>query len=62
MTGKRYVTVQIPVSLRDNILGFIDNRKLGYRNVSEFVIEAARVRLIELKGGRNIDGQKNSQQ
>lgn len=49
MTGKRYVTVQIPVSLRDNILGFIDNRKLGYRNVSEFVIEAARVRLISLK-------------
>lgn len=52
MTDKRYITVQIPRTLRDEIGEFIDDRNLGYRTVSEFVIEAARVRLIQLKGGK----------
>ena len=47
---RKYVTVKIPEELTNLIDKFIDEEKeLGYRNRSEFIIEAIRDRLMELE-------------
>jgi len=44
-----YRTVKIPSDLARKIESVIKSSGLGYRNVSEFVIDAARRRLEEIK-------------
>lgn len=46
---KQYVNVKIPVELADEIDKIVKQRKLGYRSRAEFVTEAARNRLIQIK-------------
>jgi len=47
--GKGYTACNIPVSLANEVLNFIENYpQFGYRSFSEFVIEAVRLRLQEL--------------
>ncbi len=45
-----YRTVKVPEDLINNIRDFIEeNKKLGYRSVSEFVIDAIRRRLEDVQ-------------
>ena len=46
---KRYVNVKIPVELSDEIDKLIEKKVLGYRSRAEFVAEAIREKLIQVK-------------
>jgi len=49
-----YRSVKIPNELIEDILKIIENHKeLGYRTHSEFIIEATRKRLEEIKKSNN---------
>lgn len=47
--AKRYVNVKIPVELADEIDKILERRLLGYRSRAEFVAEAIRDKLIQVK-------------
>jgi metal-responsive CopG/Arc/MetJ family transcriptional regulator len=44
-----YAGVSIPVELMDEIEKIVKSRKLGYTSVSEFVKEAVRMHLLQVK-------------
>lgn len=46
---KRYVNVKIPIELADEIDKILEQRLLGYRSRAEFVAEAVRDKLIQVK-------------
>jgi len=46
---KRYVNVKIPVELSEEIDKLIEKKVLGYRSRAEFVAEAIREKLIQVK-------------
>lgn len=48
---KRYVNVKVPEELADEIDKVLADRKLGYRSRAEFIVEATRQRLMEMKKG-----------
>jgi len=45
----KYTTVSIPVSLAEKIDGVVESGRYGYKNRPEFVCDAIRRRLEELK-------------
>jgi len=47
--AKRYVNVKIPVELADEIDKILERKLLGYRSRAEFVAEAIRDKLIQVK-------------
>jgi len=47
--AKRYVNVKIPVELADEIDKILEGKLLGYRSRAEFVAEAIRDKLIQVK-------------
>ncbi len=50
---KRYVNIKVPEELADEVDKILADRRLGYRSRAEFVIEATRQRLIEIRKPRN---------
>ncbi|MFZ7138354.1 MAG: hypothetical protein ACOWW1_08045 [archaeon] len=49
MPVKGYCSVNVPVGLYDQVKGLVKGRSdLGYRSVTEFVLEAVRIRLVDL--------------
>jgi metal-responsive CopG/Arc/MetJ family transcriptional regulator len=46
---KRYVNVKLPVELADEIDKVLEKKVLGYRSRAEFVAEAVRSKLIQIK-------------
>ncbi|MCW4011128.1 MAG: ribbon-helix-helix domain-containing protein [Candidatus Bathyarchaeota archaeon] len=46
---KRYVNVKIPVELADEVDKILEKKVLGYRSRAEFVAEAIRDKLIQVK-------------
>ena len=46
---KQYVNVKIPVELADEIDKILERKLLGYRSRAEFVAEAVRDKLIQVK-------------
>jgi hypothetical protein len=46
---KHYVNVKIPVELADEVDKILDKKLLGYRSRAEFVAEAVRDKLIQVK-------------
>jgi len=46
---KRYVNVKLPVELGDEVDKFLEKKFLGYRSRAEFVAEAVRDKLIQVK-------------
>lgn len=46
---KRYVNVKIPIELADEIDKIVARKLLGYRSRAEFVTEAIRSKLIQMK-------------
>ncbi|MGA2768206.1 MAG: ribbon-helix-helix domain-containing protein [Candidatus Bathyarchaeia archaeon] len=46
---KQYVNVKIPVELADEVDKILDKKLLGYRSRGEFVAEAVRDKLIQVK-------------
>jgi metal-responsive CopG/Arc/MetJ family transcriptional regulator len=46
---KRYINVKIPVELADEVDKILEKKLLGYRSRAEFVAEAVRDKLIQLK-------------
>ena len=46
---KRYVNVKIPVELSEEIDKLIEKKVLGYRSRAEFVAEAIREKLMQVK-------------
>jgi metal-responsive CopG/Arc/MetJ family transcriptional regulator len=46
---KHYVNVKIPVELADEVDRILDKRLLGYRSRAEFVADAVRDKLIQVK-------------
>jgi metal-responsive CopG/Arc/MetJ family transcriptional regulator len=46
---KHYVNVKIPVELADEVDKILDKRLLGYRSRAEFVADAVRDKLIQVK-------------
>ena len=46
---KRYVNVKIPVELADEVDKILDKKLLGYRSRAEFVAEAIRDKLIQVR-------------
>ena len=46
---KEYKSVHIPKDLYDEVKRTIEELDLGYRSISEFIIEATRTRLIQLR-------------
>jgi hypothetical protein len=46
---KRYVNIKLPVELADEVDKIVDKKLLGYRSRGEFVAEAVRDKLIQLK-------------
>lgn len=49
MPSKGFVSISVPVSLISKIESIIQDDKKGYRNVAEFVREALRMRLSQLR-------------
>jgi metal-responsive CopG/Arc/MetJ family transcriptional regulator len=47
--SKKYVNVKIPVELADEVNKILDKKLLGYRSRAEFVAEAIRDKLIQVK-------------
>ena len=46
---KRYVNVKIPIELADEVDKVLEKKLLGYRSRAEFVAEAVRDKLIQIK-------------
>lgn len=46
---KRYVNIKIPVELAGEVDKILDRKLLGYRSRAEFVADAIRDKLIQLK-------------
>jgi metal-responsive CopG/Arc/MetJ family transcriptional regulator len=46
---KRYVNVKLPVELADEVDKILEKKLLGYRSRAEFVTEAVRDKLIQVK-------------
>jgi len=46
---KRYVNVKIPIELSDEIDKILEKKLLGYRSRAEFVVEAVRDKLMQVK-------------
>jgi metal-responsive CopG/Arc/MetJ family transcriptional regulator len=46
---KRYVNVKLPVELTDEVEKISERKLLGYRSRNEFVVEAVRDKLIQVK-------------
>jgi metal-responsive CopG/Arc/MetJ family transcriptional regulator len=46
---KQYVNVKIPVELANEVDTIVDKKLLGYRSRAEFVSEAIRDKLIQVK-------------
>ena len=46
---KRYVNVKLPVELADEIDRVVEKKLLGYRSRAEFVSEAVRDKLVQVK-------------
>jgi hypothetical protein len=46
---KQYVNVKIPIELADEVDKILDKKLLGYRSRAEFVAEAVRDKLIQVK-------------
>jgi hypothetical protein len=46
---KQYVNVKIPVELADEVDKILEKKLLGYRSRAEFVAEATRDKLIQVK-------------
>lgn len=46
---KRYINVKLPVELADEIDGIVEKKILGYRSRAEFVSEAVRDKLVQVK-------------
>lgn len=46
---RQYINLKIPQELADEIEKLVKDRKLGYRSRAEFVIEASRQRLIDIR-------------
>ena len=46
---KRYVNVKLPVELGDEVDKILEKKLLGYRSRAEFVAEAVRDKLLQLK-------------
>ncbi len=46
---KSYVNVKLPVELADEVDKIIEKKLLGYRSRGEFVAEAVRDKLIQVK-------------
>jgi metal-responsive CopG/Arc/MetJ family transcriptional regulator len=46
---KQYVNVKIPIELADEIDKILEKKLLGYRSRAEFVVEAIRDKLIQVK-------------
>jgi metal-responsive CopG/Arc/MetJ family transcriptional regulator len=46
---KQYVNVKIPVELADEVDKILEKKLLGYRSRAEFVAEAVRDKLIQVK-------------
>jgi metal-responsive CopG/Arc/MetJ family transcriptional regulator len=47
--AKQYVNVKIPVELADEIDKILEKKLLGYRSRAEFVAEAVRDKLVQVK-------------
>jgi metal-responsive CopG/Arc/MetJ family transcriptional regulator len=50
---KRYVNIKVPEELADEIDKILVDRKLGYRSRAEFIVEATRQRLMEIRKSRS---------
>lgn len=46
---KRYVNIKVPEELTNEVDKILADRKLGYRSRAEFIIEATRLRVMEIK-------------
>ena len=46
---KRYVNVKLPVELGDEVDNILEKKLLGYRSRAEFVAEAVRDKLLQVK-------------
>jgi len=46
---KRYVNIKVPEELTSEVDKILADRKLGYRSRAEFIIEATRLRVMEIK-------------
>ncbi len=46
---KRYVNIKVPEELADEVDKILKERKLGYRSRAEFVVEATRQRLMDIR-------------
>ena len=46
---KRYVNVKVPEELADEVDKVLADRKMGYRTRAEFIVEATRQRLMDLR-------------
>ena len=46
---KRYVNIKLPVELADEVDKILEKKLLGYRSRAEFVAEAVRDKLIQIK-------------
>jgi len=46
---KRYVNVKMPVELADEVDKILEKKVLGYRSRAEFVSEAVRDKLVQVK-------------
>jgi metal-responsive CopG/Arc/MetJ family transcriptional regulator len=46
---KRYVNVKMPVELADEVDKVVEKKLLGYRSRAEFVSEAVRDKLVQVK-------------
>ena len=44
-----YTNISLPNELADEIRKVVESRKLGYTSVSEFVKEAVRIHLLQIK-------------
>jgi len=44
-----YVNVSLPVDLADEVRKLVEKKRLGYTSLSEFVKEAVRAHLIQVK-------------
>jgi len=60
MVENRYSQISIPTELVNNIKSVTKESGLGYRNVTEFVIESIRRRISDLQKEKEIT--KNSQE
>ncbi len=46
---KQYVNVKIPIELADEVDKILEKKLLGYRSRAEFVAEAVRDKLMQIK-------------